>query len=290
MTERTDFATYVDARWPDLVGGLEDEGVPGDRARLAVAEALLAARRSWQRRVRDEQVDVTLWAEVRERAGLPARPGEPAPHAVRPRDPRDGPEEWLERAAEVRAARRRRGARRAVAGLAVVALLAAGWAWWAAQPEPPPCARRPTGSRSRGTPRASCTSRTWWSSSRRSRRSSPTRDGARGRRGRPAAVGRGGAGGRGGRGRAGRRRARRPRRGPRGAARPRPRRCTTCGWRACPWPAADGPTSSTPHAGPVQRTTLRQSETGRRAVVVCPTEWTCQAPVTVPAGGTVRLR
>ena len=98
MTERTDFATYVDARWPDLVGGLEDEGVPGDRARLAVAEALLAARRSWQRRVRDEQVDVTLWAEVRERAGLPARPGEPAPHAVRPRDPRDGPEEWLERA------------------------------------------------------------------------------------------------------------------------------------------------------------------------------------------------
>ena len=36
--------------------------------------------------------------------------------------------------------------------------------------------------------------------------------------------------------------------------------------------------------------TLRQSETGRRAVVACPTEWTCQAPVTVPAGGTVRLR
>ena len=69
MTERTDFATYVDARWPDLVGGLEDEGVPGDRARLAVAGALLAARRSWQRRVRDEQVDVTLWAEARGAGG-----------------------------------------------------------------------------------------------------------------------------------------------------------------------------------------------------------------------------
>ena len=138
MTDRSDFATYVDARWPDLVGGLEDDGVPGDRARLAVAGALLAARRSWQRRARDEQVDVTLWAEVRERAGLPVRPGEPVPHAVRPPDPRDRPEEWLERAGEVRAARRLRGAGRAVAGLAVVALLAAGWAWWAAQPEPPP--------------------------------------------------------------------------------------------------------------------------------------------------------
>ena len=30
-----------------------------------------------------------------ERAGLPAHPGEPVPHAVRPRDPRDGPERWL---------------------------------------------------------------------------------------------------------------------------------------------------------------------------------------------------
>ncbi|WP_416957993.1 hypothetical protein ACNKF0_10050 [Nocardioides sp. T5] len=71
MSDRSDFATYVDARWPDLVGALEDEGVPGDRARLAVAEALLAARRSWERRVREEQVDVTLWAEVRDRADLP---------------------------------------------------------------------------------------------------------------------------------------------------------------------------------------------------------------------------
>ena len=43
MADRSDFATYVDARWPDLVGGLEDEGVPGDRARLTVAEVLLGA-------------------------------------------------------------------------------------------------------------------------------------------------------------------------------------------------------------------------------------------------------
>jgi hypothetical protein len=135
--DRSDFATYVDARWPDLVGGLEDEGVAHDAARVAVAEALLAARRSWDRRVREEQVDVTLWADVRERAGLPVRPGEPAPHAVRPRDPRDGPEEWLERATRLRAARRRRDVRRALVGLAVVAVLGAGWAWWAARPAPP---------------------------------------------------------------------------------------------------------------------------------------------------------
>ena len=47
---------------------------------------------------------------------------------------------------------------------------------------------------------------------------------------------------------------------------------------------------STPHAAQASEDTLRQSETGRRAVVVCPTAWRCQAPVTVPAGGTVRLR
>ena len=40
MADGSDFARYVDARWPDLVGGLEDEGVPADDARLAVAGAL----------------------------------------------------------------------------------------------------------------------------------------------------------------------------------------------------------------------------------------------------------
>jgi hypothetical protein len=137
VAEQSDFARYVDARWPDLVGGLEDEGVAADEARLAVAEVLLAGRRGWDRRVREEQVDVVLWAEVRERAGLPARPGDPVPHAVRPRDPRDGPEAWLARAEGLRAARRRRGMRRGIVGALVVAVLAAGWAWWAAQPSPP---------------------------------------------------------------------------------------------------------------------------------------------------------
>jgi hypothetical protein len=291
MTERTDFATYVDARWPDLVGGLEDEGVPGDRARLAVAEALLAARRSWQRRVRDEQVDVTLWAEVRERAGLPARQGEPAPHAVRPRDPRDGPEVWLGRAEEVRAARRRRGARRAVACLAVVALLAAGWAWWAAQPEPP--AVRAEANR---LPVA------WYAEGELHLADvvvelpevevfvADFADGAS----RAAVV-----------------------------ARLRSGEVVRVDSEGEVEPVDDSPAAldTVPVAPPVRSLglydvwvesvplagggwahlvdsarragaddTLRQSETGRRAVVACPTEWTCQPPVTVPAGGTVRLR
>ena len=136
MSDGADFSRYVDARWPDLVGGLEDEGVPADEARVAVAETLLASRRSWDRRVREEQVDVALWAEVRERAGLPARPGEAVPHGVRPRDPRDAPEEWLARAVNLRAARRRRGLRQGLVVTVVVAALAVGWAWWAARPGP----------------------------------------------------------------------------------------------------------------------------------------------------------
>ncbi|MCF6379335.1 hypothetical protein L2K70_17115 [Nocardioides KLBMP 9356] len=132
-----DYATYVDARWPDLVGGLEDEGVSPEDARLAVADTLLAARSGWARRVREEQVDVSLWAEVRERAGLPPRPGEAAPHAVRPFDLDDAPQPWLARAEHVRSARRWRGVRRGAVGLAVLGLLAAGWAWWAARPETP---------------------------------------------------------------------------------------------------------------------------------------------------------
>src|SRR5690242_9903938 len=114
MADRTDFAAYVDARWPDLVGGLEDEGVAADDARFAVAEALVASRRSWDRRVREENVEVALWAEVRERAGLAPRPADTAPHGVRPMDPRDAPEVWLARAEEARGSRRRRGARRAL--------------------------------------------------------------------------------------------------------------------------------------------------------------------------------
>lgn len=137
MSADPDFTRYVDARWPDLVGGLEDEGVAAHDARLAVAETLAASRRQWSRRVRDEQVDVSLWAEARERSGLPARPGEPAPHGVRPFDPRDTADEWLARAESLRAARRWRGARRGFAWLVVAAVLAAGWAWWASRPEPP---------------------------------------------------------------------------------------------------------------------------------------------------------
>ena len=133
-----DFAAYAAVRWPDLVGGLEADGVAPDDARLAVASTLLAHRRGWSRLVREQQVDVVLWAEARERAGLDVRPGEAAPHAVGVPDPADAPAPWLERARVVRAVDRRRTVRRTLVGLAVVAALAAGWAWWAARPVQPP--------------------------------------------------------------------------------------------------------------------------------------------------------
>ena len=291
MTERTDFATYVDARWPDLVGGLEDEGVPGDSARLAVAEVLLAARRSWQRRVRDEQVDVTLWEQVRERAGLPARPGEPVPHAVRPRDPHDGPDPWLERAGEVRAARRRRGARQAVAGLAVLVLLGAGWAWWAAQPEAPAVRTEPN-----RLPVA------WYADGELHLEDVVVElpeveafvadepdepDGAavvaRLRSGEVVRV------------------------DPDGGVEPVDEAPDALDAApVAPVVRGVGPYDVVVESVPLPgggwahlvdsarragaEDELRQSETGRRAVVVCPTEWTCAAPITVNAGGTVRLR
>lgn len=132
--DQSDFARYVDARWPDLVGGLEDEGVPAEDARMAVAGTLLASRRSWTRRVRDENVDVALWAEARERVGLAPQPGEPAPHGVRPFDLHDGPEAWFARAEERRGARRRLGLVRGLVGGLVLAVLATGWQWWASRP------------------------------------------------------------------------------------------------------------------------------------------------------------
>ncbi|RYC07175.1 hypothetical protein [Nocardioides zhouii] len=134
MTDGSDFARYVDARWPDLVGGLEDDGVPPDDARLAVATTLLASRRSWSRRLREENVDVALWAEVRERAGLPHLPGDMPPHGVRPFDPQDPPDAWFARAEALRGARRRRGLVRGAAATLVVAVLATGWQWWASRP------------------------------------------------------------------------------------------------------------------------------------------------------------
>lgn len=137
MSADPDFTHFVDARWADLVGGLEDEGVAPDDARLVVAATLLDSRRSWARRVREEQVDVSLWSELREHTGLPARPGETAPHGVRPRDPRDGPEEWFAEAERLRSVRRRRGIRRGVGWFAVAAAVVAGWMWWAARPDPP---------------------------------------------------------------------------------------------------------------------------------------------------------
>lgn len=137
MSATSDFTRYLDARWADLVGGLEDEGVAPEVARLAVAETLLASRGSWGRRNENEQVDQTLWAEIRERADLPPTPGEVAPHAVRTPDPADLPGPWLERASDLRAARRRRGVRLGLLAAAVAVAAGVGWAWWASLPPAP---------------------------------------------------------------------------------------------------------------------------------------------------------
>lgn len=137
MTAEPDFTHYLDARWADMVGGLEDEGVAPDTARLAVAETLLASRGSWRRRVENEQVDQTLWSEIRERAGLPPRPGEVAPHAVRTPDAADLPGPWLEEATRLRRQRRRRGVRLGLAAAVVAVIAGAGWAWWASLPPAP---------------------------------------------------------------------------------------------------------------------------------------------------------
>lgn len=137
MSGEPDFARYLDARWADLVGGLEDEGVAPDSARLAVAAALLAARGSWGRRVEREQIDQTLWAELRERTGLPPRPGEVAPHAVRSAEPADLPGPWLAEATALRGAHRRRGVRLGLLAGVVVLIAGAGWTWWASVPPVP---------------------------------------------------------------------------------------------------------------------------------------------------------
>lgn len=137
MSANADFTRYLDARWADLVGGLEDEGVAPDEARLAVAETLLASRSAWSRRVETEQVDRTLWAEMRERAGLAPRPGEVAPHAVRAPDAADLPESWLEVAETRRRARRRRGVRLGLLAAVGTVIAGAGWMWWASLPPAP---------------------------------------------------------------------------------------------------------------------------------------------------------
>lgn len=139
--EDPDFAEYVRVRWPDLVGGLEAEGVAPEPARLAVASTLLAHRRGWRRFVREQQVDVVVWVEVLERVGVdPGRPGGvgAVPVGAHAADPADVADPWLARAAADRAVARGRTALRSAVAVVVVAALVAGWAWWAARPDPPP--------------------------------------------------------------------------------------------------------------------------------------------------------
>ena len=112
MTDGPTSRRYVDARWPDLVGGLEDEGVAG-RPRAARGRRGPAGRAVGRGRAgcATSRSTSRLWAEVRERAGLPARPGEPAPHGVRPSRPaRRARRSGSSARGRLRAARRRRRA------------------------------------------------------------------------------------------------------------------------------------------------------------------------------------
>lgn len=138
MVVDDDFTGYVRARWKDLVSALEEDGIAPETARLAVAEVLLASRRSWARRVAHEQIDQVLWAEMRQRVGLSTAPGAVPPHATRSLDVVDPTEPWFERAGVRRAARTRRNVRRGVLSCAGVVIAATGWSWWASLPTPPP--------------------------------------------------------------------------------------------------------------------------------------------------------
>lgn len=136
--DRADLTAYGEARWRDLVAGLEAEGVRGATARMAVAEALVAAERGWSRRVATHDVDREIWATVRERAGLP-----PGGHAVPvasapvPGEELDRPGPWLARAGARRRLRRRVRLRRTLwAGVALMIVVGAA-TWWSPRPEPP---------------------------------------------------------------------------------------------------------------------------------------------------------
>lgn len=139
MSADADFADYAHARWPTLVAALEAEGVAPDVARVEVARALLSRRKHWDRLLREEDVDVAVWQELRDRTRLARRPGEPPPLATTvPQGGEPDPlEPWLTRAAALRRQGRRRGARRSLVALAVGALVLAGIAWWDVRPRAP---------------------------------------------------------------------------------------------------------------------------------------------------------
>lgn len=137
-TADADFAAYCEARWRDLVAGLEREGVRGSTARMAVAEALSTLRPGWARRVREADVDAEAWAAARERAGLPPDEGRLPLAVPTPDAGPDPPGPWLERAGRRSALRRRVLRRRVVRGIVACAVVAGALSWWQTRPEPPP--------------------------------------------------------------------------------------------------------------------------------------------------------
>lgn len=133
-----DFASYCQARWRGLVAALEQEGVTGSTARMAVAQELVLQRRDWARLVRHDEVERHLWAAIRESVGLPADAGlVPLAKNAEADAELDRPEPWLARAEErMRWSRRVRRRRLLRAGVSVV-VIAAVSGWWLSRPEPP---------------------------------------------------------------------------------------------------------------------------------------------------------
>lgn len=138
----SDFATFVEARWPVLVRSLVVEGLDVAAAEAAVVRALARLRPGWGRVVREQDADRRVWADVREEAGLPPEAGAVAPGLDDPG--------LVEGAADVvvsrhplglldeESRRRRRRTLAALALAAVVVLLVGAYLAWATTRTPAP--------------------------------------------------------------------------------------------------------------------------------------------------------
>jgi hypothetical protein len=138
---RADFSAYVVARWPHLVAALRSKGLDHEAAEQAVTRALASCRSGWGRLVREADVDVEVWAAVREEAGLAPAPGAVVPldGDVEPPDPLAGVPDLdpLARVHEEVRRRRRRGARVTLSVVAALLVGVGAWTWWDSRPPAP---------------------------------------------------------------------------------------------------------------------------------------------------------
>lgn len=144
MRDETDFRAYVDARWPALLGTLVHLGVPGDRARDALASGLARCRPDWGEVLQDPDLDVVVLRSAVDSIDVGARDADLRrallEHTVQDLEDVDPTPDHRGIADRERAQRRRR--RRLVAvslgSLTALLLVAAGVSWVLTRPEPPP--------------------------------------------------------------------------------------------------------------------------------------------------------